>query len=160
MIDGIVRAAVSDGQGGWFLGGDFKYIGGLYRRYAAEVTAAGVVTSWNPKPDMPVDSIAFDGTRVFLGGTFTTVRDLPAARLAAVTPTGASYLVPGFQGGADGRVSSLVVAGGALFAGGEFGNIGGGPHARVARLDPATGVAAAGFTASANAPVRGPGGFA
>ncbi len=71
-----------------------------------------------------------------------------------MTATGASDLVPGFQGGADGRVSSLVVAGGALFAGGEFGNIGGGAHARVARLDPATGVAAAGFTASANAPVR------
>ena len=154
LIDGIVRVAVPDGQGGWFLGGDFKYIGGQFRRYAAQVTAAGVVTNWNPKPDLPVDSMAFDGTRVFLGGTFTMVRDLPAPRFAAVSPTGVANLVPGFQGGADGRVSSLVVAGGAVFAGGEFNNIGGGAHARVARIDAATGVASATFTGSANAPVR------
>ena len=68
MIDGIVRAAVADGQGGWFIGGDFKYVGGQFRRYAAQVTAAGAVTAWNPKPDQPVEALAFDGATVFLGG--------------------------------------------------------------------------------------------
>ena len=154
VIDGVVRAAVADGQGGWFLGGDFKYVGGQYRRYAAQVTAAGVVTAWNPKPDMPVEALAFDGSVVFLGGNFGMVRDAPVARLAAVTATAASNLVPGFQAGADGRVNSLVISGGALFAGGEFGNIGGGSHPGVARLDPATGLASATFAASTNGPVR------
>ena len=41
VIDGVVRAAVADGQGGWFIGGDFKNVGGQYRRYAAQVTAVG-----------------------------------------------------------------------------------------------------------------------
>ena len=90
--------------------------------YAAQITAAGAVTNWNPKPDQPVEALAFDGAKVYLGGNFTTVRDLPAPRLAAVTPTGVADLAPGFQGGADGRVTSLVAAAGALFAGGEFGN--------------------------------------
>ena len=97
VIDGIVRAAVADGQGGWFIGGDFKYVGGQFRRYAAQVTAAGAVTAWNPKPDQPVEALAFDGATVFLGGAFSTVRDAPAPRLAAVAPTGAANLVPGFQ---------------------------------------------------------------
>ena len=74
VIDGIVRAVVADGQGGWFIGGDFKYLGGQFRRYAAQVTAAGAVTAWNPKPDLPVEALAFDGTTVFLGGAFSTVR--------------------------------------------------------------------------------------
>ena len=79
VIDGIVRAAVADGQGGWFIGGDFKYVGGQFRRYAAQVTAAGAVTAWNPKPDLPVEALAFDGTTVFLGGAFSTVRDAPGS---------------------------------------------------------------------------------
>ena len=154
VIDGVVRAAVADGQGGWFIGGDFKNVGGQYRRYAAQVTAAGAVTAWNPKPDQPVEALAFDGTTVFLGGAFTTVRDAPAPRLAAVAPTGAANLVPGFQPAPDGRVTSLLLSGGALFAGGEFGAIGGAPHARVARLDRATGAASAAFTAGTDQPVR------
>ena len=154
VIDGVVRAAVADGQGGWFIGGDFKYVGGQFRRYAAQVTAAGAVTAWNPKPDQPVEALAFDGATVFLGGAFSTVRDAPAPRLAAVAPTGAANLVPGFQPAPDGRVTSLLVSGGALFAGGEFGAIGGAPHARVARLDRATGAASAAFTAGTDQTVR------
>ena len=154
VIDGVVRAAVADGQGGWFIGGDFKNVGGQYRRYAAQVTAAGAVTGWNPKPDQPVEALAFDGTTVFLGGAFTTVRDTPVPRLAAVAGTGAANLVPGFQPAPDGRVTSLVLSGGALFAGGEFGAIGGAAHARVARLDRATGAASAAFTAGTDQPVR------
>src|SRR5262245_49443375 len=154
VIDGVVRAAVSDGQGGWFLGGDFKNVGGQFRRYAAQVTASGAVTAWNPKPDQPVEALAFDGTNVFLGGAFTTVRDVPAARLAAVSAAGTANLVAGFGPAPDGRVTSLVVAGGALFAGGEFQAIGGSAHARVARLDRATGAAAPGFQGLTDAPVR------
>ena len=154
VVDGVVRAAVADGQGGWYIGGDFKYVAGQFRRHAAQITAAGAVTNWNPKPDQPVEALAFDGAKVYLGGNFTTVRDLPAPRLAAVMPTGVADLAPGFQGGADGRVTSLVAAAGALFAGGEFSNIGGGPHARVARIDTATGTAPATFTGATNAAVR------
>ena len=155
VIDGIVRAAVADGQGGWFIGGDFKYVGGQFRRYAAQVTAAGAVTAWNPKPDQPVEALAFDGATVFLGGPRSARSAmLPPPASPAVAPTGAANLVPGFQPAPDGRVTSLLVSGGALLAGGEFGGIGGAPHARVARLDRATGAASAAFTAGTDQTVR------
>src|SRR5262245_2160036 len=154
VIDGVVRAAVSDGQGGWFLGGDFKNVGGQFRRYAAQVTATGAVTAWNPKPDQPVEALAFDGTNVFIGGSFTMVRDQPAARLAAVSASGTANPVGSFQPAPDGRVTRPVLTGGSLFAGGESAAIGGGVHPRVARLDPATGAASPSFGAATNGPVR------
>jgi hypothetical protein len=37
-----VRAVVPDGSGGWFIGGDFNYVGGVPRNHLAHVRADGM----------------------------------------------------------------------------------------------------------------------
>lgn len=48
---GTVRAVTSDGQGGWYIGGSFTYVGGLARSNLAHILADGSVASWDPKAD-------------------------------------------------------------------------------------------------------------
>src|SRR5688500_1176586 len=38
-VDGVVNAIVSDGTGGWYLGGDFRSVGGVPRTDLAHVLA-------------------------------------------------------------------------------------------------------------------------
>jgi hypothetical protein len=87
---------VADGQGGWFIGGDFKNVAGQFRRYAAQVTAAGAVTAWNPKPDQPRR-----GARLRRRPSSSVARSLrPGCSRRSprrVARTGAANLVPGFQ---------------------------------------------------------------
>src|SRR5262245_49642276 len=47
-VEGVVSAVVSDGAGGWFIGGDFKSVGGLPRSSLAHVRADLTVSEWNP----------------------------------------------------------------------------------------------------------------
>ena len=54
LVDGVVTAAAPDGSGGWYIGGSFTHVDGVYRPGAAQITAGGKVTSWNPRPKGPV----------------------------------------------------------------------------------------------------------
>lgn len=44
-VDGLVRAAVSDGVGGWYIGGDFTKVGELATQRLAHVKSDGTVDS-------------------------------------------------------------------------------------------------------------------
>ena len=48
-VAGVVNDVVSDGTGGWYLGGDFNSVGGVSRTDLAHVMADGTVDpSWAP----------------------------------------------------------------------------------------------------------------
>jgi hypothetical protein len=64
-------------------------------------------------------AVSKDGSRLFLGGNFTTVDGKPRAHLAAFnTATGA--LDPAFTPGVNGTVIALATGAGTLYAGGDF----------------------------------------
>jgi len=46
--NGAVRAVASDGSGGWFIGGDFTYVGDSARNRLARINSDGTVNAWNP----------------------------------------------------------------------------------------------------------------
>jgi hypothetical protein len=73
-VNGPVYAAVSDGAGGWYIGGNFTRVAGVSRHNAAYIKADGTAGGWNPSPDLPVYALALDATRVYIGGEFYTVR--------------------------------------------------------------------------------------
>lgn len=67
VAGGEVHAAVSDGHGGWFIGGDFTSVGGHEIPRLAHIfrpdhpdTPGEVDTSWAPKPDDTVRALALD----------------------------------------------------------------------------------------------------
>ena len=82
--NGTVNAAVSDGAGGWYIGGAFTQVGGLVRNRIAQLDATGAVTSFDPNASSTVNALAVAGGRVYAGGTFTSIGGLPRANLVAL----------------------------------------------------------------------------
>ena len=120
-----------------FLGGDFTTVGNLTRKESAEITASGTIKSWTAglaitSGNAFVQSIAVNGSNVFVGGRFDSVNDVtngPTARqnLAGLDTSGTvldlnvgaagSYLNPD----PNNTVNALVaVSGVGLAAGGDF----------------------------------------
>src|SRR5918994_1486498 len=83
-INGPVRAAVADGVGGWYVGGEFTFVNGQPRASIAHLLASGAVTAWNPGADGTVLSLAVGGNKVYAGGSFATVGGQARGNLAAV----------------------------------------------------------------------------
>jgi hypothetical protein len=91
-VDGNVFAAVADGNGGWYIGGDFSKVGSSERSRLAHILPDGQVDSWSPSANNTVRALALspDGSRLYLGGTFTNVNGSVRSRLAAVDTTSGS----------------------------------------------------------------------
>jgi hypothetical protein len=56
-IDGMnasVQAAVSDGSGGWYVGGEFTTVGGVAHSRLAHILSNGTLDSWAPNPDQQI----------------------------------------------------------------------------------------------------------
>jgi len=150
-----VRAIASDGTTVW-IGGFFSTIGGTYQRRVAAVDAAtgALRPSFHPDPDAILYSLAYSAEHnaLYVGGAFTSVDGVPAARLAKLDPaTGAPD--PYFQAGGEGTVRALAVANGRLWAGGAFTAIGGTARRFMSEIDPNTGAANGPALASVGAAV-------
>ncbi|MGZ4599235.1 MAG: hypothetical protein ACXVGS_05175 [Oryzihumus sp.] len=154
LVDDVVNAAVPDGSGGWFIGGSFTHVDGVYRPGAAQITAGGKVTSWNPRPKGTVYAIAVTDKAVVLGGDFTQIGSTPVAatRLGAVDQNGGAA-VPGWSASASSTVRSLAYAGSSVFAGGDFTVVNGTTRYRLAKLSATTGALDGTFRSGATASV-------
>jgi hypothetical protein len=85
VFNGQVSDVLPDGQGGWFVGGDFQRVNGLAYDNLAHVRADGSLdAAFRPEVDHFVDSLATDGERIFFGGYFDRVNGRARTRVAAV----------------------------------------------------------------------------
>jgi hypothetical protein len=137
-VVGSVSAIVSDGQGGWYLGGTFKRVGPLTCTNLAHIRADGSPYPWAPVLDGSVQSLLRSGTTLFVGGRFTQIAGAARSRLAAIdlpTRTPLPWTADVSGAGADTVVSALALGGGALYVGGSFGSVGGQPRANLAAVD-------------------------
>ncbi|MCW2925884.1 MAG: hypothetical protein JWM98_3288 [Thermoleophilia bacterium] len=142
-----VRSIAPNAAGtGLYIGGAFSQVGGVARTNSALVNtaAAGAVDpTFNPAPNNRVDAIAANATRVFLGGTFTTVNSGAGARsyLASVDSATGAYDAA-FNATVTGTdVLALTLDPSGLYVGGNFTAIGGQSRSRAARLALASGLA-------------------
>jgi hypothetical protein len=146
-VNGEILAAVSDGSGGWFIGGDFTAVGGLPRLHLAHVLADGEVAEWSPDPDRQVRTLALSGGTLYVGGQFNTIATKVRNRIAALdaatgeaiswdpNATGTLYTV--------GAVTAIAVHGDTVCVGGNFTSIGGQARSCLAAVDARTGQAMA-----------------
>ena len=136
---GIVTAAVADGAGGWFVGGDFHTLGGVSRPYLARVDANGNLSSWTPPaPNASVWSLLLSGSTLYVGGDFTALGGTARARLAAVDAGTGALLT--WNPGADARADALAISGTTLYVGGSFHNLGAQARAGIGAVDTGTGL--------------------
>ena len=144
QTDGVVRAIVF-AHGVMYVGGQFTAVRppgtaiGSRRsvrrsNVAAFSTTTGAVLPWHPKVSGTVYSIAVSGSRVYLGGAFTTVDGAARNRLAAVTTAGT---LTGWNPHADSTVDVVRIGpNGNVFVGGRFGRVAGAARSRVAEITP------------------------
>ena len=101
---------------------------------AALDATTGEPLNWHPRVGGTVYSIAVSGSRVYLGGAFTSVGGAVRDHLAAVSTAGA---LTGWNPHADSTVNVVRVGpNGNVFVGGRFGRIGGVTRSRVAEITP------------------------
>jgi hypothetical protein len=149
QTNGTVRAIAFSGNV-MYVGGQFSAVrapgaasGGARRSNVAAFNAkTGALLKWNPGANGAVRAIAVTSTRVYLGGSFTSVGGHARKYLAAVTKTGA---VAAWNPGANASVFVVRVGpNGKLFAGGDFSRVHGVVRHRIASIG-----------RSASAPVTG-----
>lgn len=137
LIDGMVRAAIPDESGGWYIAGQFETIGGLPIRNLAHVDAMGAVdASFQPNPNGWIASLLLHRDTLYIGGAFTELANLPRKNLAAYDllnnqPTSLSPQV-------DLTVWVMVAHNQELFIGGMFQTIEGQNRSVLASFDMAS----------------------
>lgn len=79
-----VRTVISDGRGGWYVGGDFGWIGAVACPNLAHLTASlRVDRGWCPSPDGPVRGLLRVGGTLVVGGEMNRIAGAHRAGLAA-----------------------------------------------------------------------------
>ena len=130
---GSISAVVSDGSGGYYVGGSFSEVAGHPAENLAHIKSSGEVDAgWLPKANGEVKALAVSGEIVYVGGTFTVIGTNNAARnrIAALKASGvasegeATTWNPNASTAAS-AVNALAVSGTSIvYVGGSFETIG------------------------------------
>lgn len=152
-VNAQIRAAVPDGNGGWYIAGDFTRVGSFSRDRLAHVLSDGTVGSWNPRANNMVYALAIsaDGSRLYAGGSFTIIGGTSRNRLAAVNAASGS-VDPLWNPNANNTVNALALSadGARLYVGGSFTAIDGTSRNRLAAVSAASGAVDASWDPNAN----------
>jgi hypothetical protein len=123
VAGGDVAAVAGDGRGGWFIGGSFRYVGGLVRRGLAHILATRTIDrSWDAHLNGRVVGVARSGRILYIAGDFTRVNGEPRNGVAALYAArgGATPWRPrGFARSTE--LDTLAVVGSTVFVGGVAG---------------------------------------
>jgi trimeric autotransporter adhesin len=123
-VAGQVKAVVSDGSGGWFIGGTFTNVAGTSITNLAHVDAHLVLDNrFNAKlTGSAVNALLIDGSRLYIGGSFTRVGGVAnSGGLFGLSTSDASLQ---WNPVLSGTVNALVLNSGLIYAGGSFFSVG------------------------------------
>lgn len=87
LVNGQIFTVISDGNGGWYIGGDFTTVGGVERNRIAHILSNySVDSAWNPNADDRVSSLAIssDGKTIYAGGSFLNIGGQARNYIAAI----------------------------------------------------------------------------
>jgi trimeric autotransporter adhesin len=162
QTNGRVETIVISGSTA-YLGGEFTSVrpsgdalgtGEVARNHAAAVNVeTGALLPWNPNANNTVQTIAVNGSTVYLGGAFGTVGGKTHTRLAAVDATTGAPIQT-FKAKANAEVMSIAVGPTGLYAGGSFTLMDNVAHNYLAEVDLSTGALVTGWTGTASAKVN------
>lgn len=142
-----VYAVISDGSGGWFIGGAFSTVGGVSRQRLAHLNANGTLDqSWGANAGVQglVNVLAIHNDTLYVGGSFTSAGGAPEANNLAAFDVNTGMVLQWSLGpdlGTNGPVSAIAIGDGVVYIGGDFTTAGGVAHQHLAALDPVTGTA-------------------
>ncbi|MBI5773090.1 MAG: hypothetical protein HZA89_05015 [Verrucomicrobia bacterium] len=128
-----VNAAVPDGSGGWYVGGNFPNVDNRPHVRLVHLLANRTIDpNFSANLDAAANALLLDGTNLYVGGAFIRITNLvngvPVAtnsrlRFAVLdAATGTPVALPS-NPAFDNSLSSLAKSGGTLYVGGTFTNI-------------------------------------
>ena len=147
-VNGTVVAAVPDGSGGWYLGGQFTAVGSEVRTNLAHVLADQSVAAWNPGASAIVRVLLLRSGVLYVGGDFLTLGGVARNRVGAVDA--ATGVTTSWNPNANSSVRAFAEGATQLYVGGQFTTIGGQARNRIARVNYTTGAADATWNPNAN----------
>ena len=135
MPNSEVRAAIPDGQGGWYIGGTFTQVDGQPLRYLAHVLPNRQLDlSFDLGLNGAVNALTLEGNFLYVGGEFTQLGGQSVSYLGRIDRTTGS-LDGSWLPQPDRRVFSLHLnPGQTLYVGGDFDQIGGERQESLAEL--------------------------
>ena len=113
---------------------------------AFNLTTGLVDTTFNPTITGTLDAVEAspDGTKLFIGGTFTAINNVAKQNVASVSlTTGAP--VAAFTATTDGRVTELAVSNSTVYLGGRFTHVNGSVRSALAAVDSTSGALVTNF---------------
>lgn len=139
-VYGDINAMISDGAGGWYIGGTFSQVGTFSRSRIARILSDKTVDpNFNPSATSTVNDLALSGSTLYVGGAFLTIGNEARNRIAAVDVT--TGLVTAWNPNSNNAVNTIAVSGSVVYVGGAFSNIGGQARSSIAALSATTGLA-------------------
>lgn len=155
IINGVVRVSVPDGNGGWFIGGDFTQVGSIVCSRLAHILPDKTVDIiWKPEANNSVYCMLVVDTDMYIGGTFTNVSGVNRNYIAKISTVGAGTVEATWNPNASNTVLALANSGTDLYVGGTFTSIGGQTRNRIAKLSTSgTGLAEATWNPDASSSV-------
>jgi hypothetical protein len=136
-----VNVILSDGAGGWYVGGYFHTVGGVSRNHLVHITASNTVDAgFTPNPGQAISALALSGSTLYVGGGFVTFNGSGRLRAAAIDAATGSLLP--WNPAPNGAVNAMAVSGSELYVGGAFTTIDGQARNRIASFHASTGVLA------------------
>lgn len=151
IINGDVSVVISDGMGGWYIGGSFTSVNNITRNRIARINSDGSLHAWNPNSNNTVLALARKGNLLYAGGSFTSIGGQTRNRIAAIDiRTG---LASSWNPDANANVNAIATGDGVIYAGGAFTVIQTKARTYIAAIDETAGTATA-WSPNANAAVN------
>jgi hypothetical protein len=140
-VNGVVKAVVPDGSGGWFIGGTFTGIGTLAITNVAHLKPDLTPDiGWNAKlVGSTVNALALDSGRLYIGGTFSKINGL--ALSGGLAGVNAANPVVNWNPQLSGSVNAMQVVGGLVYVGGNFYSVGSSNVQNLAAISTSTALA-------------------
>ncbi len=140
-VAGSVLAIEPDGNGGFYIGGDFERVGTSTSSGLAHIRSDGSVnTAFLPSLNGDVYSMHFDSatSRLFIGGNFSLIDGQSRQSIASFDLN--TFALDSWAPTTNAQVYAIERVGSAILIGGTFSTVNGQARLRAASLNPTTGV--------------------
>ncbi|TGM60394.1 hypothetical protein [Leptospira vanthielii] len=153
-VKGLSNVAISDGSGGFYIGGDFTHVQGIKRSQVAHIlSGCQLDPNFVPveDPSRNIAALSLLGDNLYVGGMFVGWGSGSQTNIVSLNRyTGAlnsEFLSPSY----DNSIFDIVSDDSTLYVGGHFQDIGGNPRYGLVKLSPITGAIDSSFTGQAPA---------
>nr|MBK9653876.1 hypothetical protein [Bacteroidota bacterium] len=119
-VVGTIYTCITDSNGGWYIGGSFSSTVGASN--LAHITSGNVIdAAFKPNPNSTVYALALTGSKLYAGGSFTSIGGQARLRLVQLNKT--SGVVQTWDPGCDGTIYSLTLNDTLIYATGQFNTV-------------------------------------